>query len=75
MTAMARALVTGLFLTQAINPVYAGLFDFKLGAAIRKRPVNRPGLRGRTGHKGRPRNLKNAISPTARWPWSSRRMP
>lgn len=35
MTAMARALVTGLFLTQAINPVYAGLFDFKLGGGVK----------------------------------------
>ena len=30
-TVVSVAVVTGLFLTLAVNPVYAGLFDFKLG--------------------------------------------
>ena len=31
MKAVANALITGLFFTQAISPVHAGFFDFKLG--------------------------------------------
>ncbi len=62
MKAIARALVTGLFLTQAINPVYAGLFDFKLGGD--KKEEGQPsGSAGPDGAKGEAKELENCDKP------------
>jgi len=57
MTAIARALVTGLFLTQAINPVYAGLFDFKLGGGDKKEAGQPSGSAGPDGAQGEAKEL------------------
>lgn len=57
MKAIAYALVTGLFLTQAVNPVYAGLFDFKLGGD--KKEEGQPsGSAGPDGAKGEAKELE-----------------
>ncbi len=62
MKAMARALITGLFLTQAINPVYAGLFDFKLGGD--KKEEGQPsGSAGPDGAQGEAAELEKCDKP------------
>ena len=63
MTAMARALVTGLFLTQAINPVYAGLFDFKLGSGDKKEAGQPSGSAGTDGAQGEAKELEKCDKP------------
>lgn len=62
MNAIARALVTGLFLTQAINPVYAGLFDFKLGGD-KKEEGQASGSAGPDGAKGEAKELEKCDKP------------
>jgi len=57
MKSIACALVTGLFLTQAFNPVYAGLFDFKLGGD--KQEEGQPsGSAGPDGAQGEAKELE-----------------
>ena len=57
MNAIAHALITGLFLTQAANPVYAGLFDFKLGGD--KQEAGQPsGSAGPDGAQGEAKELE-----------------
>ncbi|OYW25224.1 MAG: hypothetical protein B7Z49_01815, partial [Hydrogenophilales bacterium 12-63-5] len=60
---MARALVTGLFLTQAINPVYAGLFDFKLGSGDKKEAGQPSGSAGTDGAQGEAKELEKCDKP------------
>jgi curli biogenesis system outer membrane secretion channel CsgG len=57
MNAIARAFITGLFLTQAVNPVYAGFFDFKLGGD--KKEEGQPsGSAGPDGAQGEAKELE-----------------
>lgn len=57
MKAIVHALVAGLFLTQAINPLYAGLFDFKLGGD--KQEEGQPsGSAGPDGAQGEAKELE-----------------
>jgi hypothetical protein len=62
MKAIARALVTGLFLTQAANSVYAGIFDFKLGGD--KQEEGQPsGSAGPDGAQGEAKELEKCEKP------------
>ncbi|MCA1978666.1 MAG: SH3 domain-containing protein [Thiobacillus sp.] len=62
MKTIAHALVAGLFLTQATNPVYAGLFDFKLGGS--KKEEGQPsGSAGPDGAKGESKQLEKCDKP------------
>ncbi len=62
MKAIARTLVMGLFLTQAINPVYAGMFDFVLGG--NKKEEGQPsGSAGPEGAKGEAKELEKCDKP------------
>ncbi|OJZ18353.1 MAG: hypothetical protein BGP21_04105 [Thiobacillus sp. 65-29] len=62
MKSMTQALVVGLFLTQAVNPVYAGLFDFKLGGD--KKEEGQPsGSAGPDGAQGEAKELEKCDKP------------
>lgn len=62
MKAIAHALLAGLFLTQSVNPVYAGLFDFKLGGD--KKEEGQPsGSAGPDGAQGEARELEKCDKP------------
>jgi hypothetical protein len=63
MKEIARTLVTGLFLTQAVNPVYAGLFDFKLGGGDKKEVGQPSGSAGPDGAQGEARELEKCDKP------------
>lgn len=62
MKTTAQALIVGLFLTQAVNPVYAGFFDFKLGGD--KKEEGQPsGSAGPDGAKGEAKELEKCEKP------------
>ena len=62
MKAIAHAAIVGLFLTQAVNPVYAGLFDFKLGGD--KKEEGQPsGSAGPDGAQGESKELEKCDKP------------
>jgi curli biogenesis system outer membrane secretion channel CsgG len=62
MKAITQALITGLFLTQTVNPVYAGLFDFKLGGD--KKEEGQPsGSAGPDGAQGEAKELEKCDKP------------
>ncbi len=62
MKSITQALVIGLFLTQAANPVYAGLFDFKLGGD--KKEEGQPsGSAGPDGAQGEAKELEKCDKP------------
>ena len=62
MKSITQALVVGLFLTQAASPVYAGLFDFKLGGD--KKEEGQPsGSAGPDGAQGEAKQLEKCDKP------------
>jgi curli biogenesis system outer membrane secretion channel CsgG len=59
-----RTLVIGLFLTQAVNPVHAGFFDFKLGSDSDKKEAGQPsGAAGPDGATGEAKELEKCDKP------------
>lgn len=62
MKTIMQALVTGLFLTQAVNPVYAGFFDFKLGGD-QKEEGQPSGSAGPNGAQGEAKELEKCDKP------------
>lgn len=52
-----------MFLTQAINPVYAGLFDFKLGGGDKKEAGQPSGSAGPDGAQGEAKELEKCDKP------------
>jgi hypothetical protein len=62
MKSLVQALVIGLFLTQAANPVYAGLFDFKLGGD-KKEEGQASGSAGPDGAQGEAKELEKCDKP------------
>ena len=63
MKATLRMLMTGLFLTQAVNPVYAGFFDFKLGGDKKQEEGQPSGSAGPDGAKNEASELEKCDKP------------
>jgi len=63
MKATLRMLITGLFLTQVVNPVYAGFFDFKLGGDKPQEDGSPSGSAGPDGAKGEAKELEKCDKP------------